>query len=139
VAFSPQANYTGRATAACRRSQCKLLRIAGVAWSAQRIPTTVNLGFLDRKVKYPKNIYLGERLETGEEIWNHSWKLEGKPQSLKWEHEMSPVKEQIKIWDNTGKSYSPALGGTDPWALSGKGWDDKYCGLQLQAKAVDSR
>jgi hypothetical protein len=27
VAFSPQANYTDRATAACRRSQCQLLRI----------------------------------------------------------------------------------------------------------------
>jgi hypothetical protein len=36
-----------RATAACRRSQCQLLRIEGVAWSAQRIPTAVNLGFLD--------------------------------------------------------------------------------------------
>jgi hypothetical protein len=26
----------------------QLLRIEGVAWSAQRIPTAVNLGFLDR-------------------------------------------------------------------------------------------
>jgi hypothetical protein len=48
VAFSPQANYTDRATAACRRSFCELLRIEGVAWSAQRIPTDVNYGFLDR-------------------------------------------------------------------------------------------
>jgi hypothetical protein len=48
VAFSPQANYTDRATAACRRSYCQLLRIEDVAWSAQRIPTAVNLGFLDR-------------------------------------------------------------------------------------------
>jgi hypothetical protein len=47
VAFSPQANYTDRATAAFRRSQCQLLLIKGVAWSAQRIPTTVNIGFLD--------------------------------------------------------------------------------------------
>jgi hypothetical protein len=45
--FSPQANYTDRATATCRRSWCQLLRIEGVAWSAQRIPTAVNLGFLD--------------------------------------------------------------------------------------------
>jgi hypothetical protein len=45
--FSPQANYTNRAIAACRRSWCQLLSIEGVAWSAQRIPTTVNLGFLD--------------------------------------------------------------------------------------------
>jgi hypothetical protein len=44
--FSPQANYTDRAIAACRRSQCQLLRIDGVAWSAQWIPTAVNLDFL---------------------------------------------------------------------------------------------
>jgi hypothetical protein len=45
--FSPQANYTDRATAACRRTLWKPLRIVGVAWSAQRISTAVNLGFLD--------------------------------------------------------------------------------------------
>jgi hypothetical protein len=28
--------------------QCRLLRVEGVTWSAQRIPTAVNLGFLDR-------------------------------------------------------------------------------------------
>jgi hypothetical protein len=39
--LSPQSNYTDRATAACRRSLCQLLRIEGVAWSAQRIPTAV--------------------------------------------------------------------------------------------------
>jgi hypothetical protein len=38
VAFSPQANYTDRENAACWRSYCQLLRIEGVAWSAQRIP-----------------------------------------------------------------------------------------------------
>jgi hypothetical protein len=43
--FSPQENYTDRATAACRRTCCQLLRIEGVAWSAQRIPTAVNLVF----------------------------------------------------------------------------------------------
>jgi hypothetical protein len=41
--LSPQANYTDRATATCGRSQCKLLRIKGVTWSAWRI-----LEFLDR-------------------------------------------------------------------------------------------
>jgi hypothetical protein len=46
--LSTQANYTDRATAACRRSYCKLLRIESVAWSAQRVPKAVNLGFLDR-------------------------------------------------------------------------------------------
>jgi hypothetical protein len=45
-----QGNYTDRATAACRRSQCQPLRVEGVAWSAQRIPTAVNLGFLDRRI-----------------------------------------------------------------------------------------
>jgi hypothetical protein len=46
--LSPQVNFIYRATAACRRSKCKLLWVKGVAWSAQRIPTAVNLGFLDR-------------------------------------------------------------------------------------------
>jgi hypothetical protein len=45
--FGPRANSTDPATAACLRSYCQLLRIE-VAWSAQRIPTVVNLGFLDR-------------------------------------------------------------------------------------------
>jgi hypothetical protein len=46
--ISPQANYTDRATAACRRSYCQPLLVEGVAWSAQRIHTAVNLHFLDR-------------------------------------------------------------------------------------------
>jgi hypothetical protein len=50
VAFSPQANYTDRATATCGRSCANFLRIEGVAWSVQRIPTAVNLGFLDRNI-----------------------------------------------------------------------------------------
>jgi hypothetical protein len=36
--LSPQANYTDRATAACRLSDCQLLRIEGATWSAWRIP-----------------------------------------------------------------------------------------------------
>jgi hypothetical protein len=39
--LSPRANYTDRATAACRRSDCPLLRIEGATWSAWRIPTSV--------------------------------------------------------------------------------------------------
>jgi hypothetical protein len=39
--LSSQANYTDRATAACRGSWFQLLRIEGVAWWAQRIPTAV--------------------------------------------------------------------------------------------------
>jgi hypothetical protein len=32
--LSPQANYTDRVTAACRRSDCQLLRLEGATWSA---------------------------------------------------------------------------------------------------------
>jgi hypothetical protein len=32
--LSPRANYTDRATAACWRSDCQLLRIKGATWSA---------------------------------------------------------------------------------------------------------
>jgi hypothetical protein len=32
--LSPRANYIDRATAACRRSDCQLLRIEGATWSA---------------------------------------------------------------------------------------------------------
>jgi hypothetical protein len=32
--LSPRANYTDRATAACQRSDCQLLRIEGATWSA---------------------------------------------------------------------------------------------------------
>jgi hypothetical protein len=32
--LSPRANYTDRATAVCRRSNCQLLRIEGATWSA---------------------------------------------------------------------------------------------------------
>jgi hypothetical protein len=39
--LSPQENYADRATAACQRSCCQLFQVQGVAWSAQRIPTTV--------------------------------------------------------------------------------------------------
>jgi hypothetical protein len=48
--LSPQANYTDRATADCRQRQ--LLRVEGVAWSVQRIPTAVNLGFIDRSLYF---------------------------------------------------------------------------------------
>jgi hypothetical protein len=50
MVFTPQMNYTDRATAACHRSYCQFLRVEGVAWSAQQIPTAVNLGFLDRMI-----------------------------------------------------------------------------------------
>jgi hypothetical protein len=33
--LSPRANYTDRATTACRRSDCQLLRIEGATWSTE--------------------------------------------------------------------------------------------------------
>jgi hypothetical protein len=58
VAFSPQANYTDRETTSCRRSKCKVLLIDGVAWSAQRIPTAVNLGFLVQSCYFSTQVAL---------------------------------------------------------------------------------
>jgi hypothetical protein len=37
----PRVNYTDRATAACRRNDCQLVRIEGATWSAWRFPTAV--------------------------------------------------------------------------------------------------
>jgi hypothetical protein len=53
VAFGPQANYTDRATAACRRSWCQFLRIEGVVWSAQRIPRPLISVFLTEAATFP--------------------------------------------------------------------------------------
>jgi hypothetical protein len=39
--LSPRANYTDRATAACRRRDYQILRIEGATWSAWRISTAV--------------------------------------------------------------------------------------------------
>jgi hypothetical protein len=39
--LSPRANYTDRATAAYRRSDCQLVPIEGATWSEWRIPTAV--------------------------------------------------------------------------------------------------
>jgi hypothetical protein len=45
VAFSLKANYTNRAVGEVTANFCGE---RGVAWSAQRIPTASNLGFLHR-------------------------------------------------------------------------------------------
>jgi hypothetical protein len=39
--LGPRVNYTDRATAVCRRSDCQLLRIEGATWSVWRIPSVV--------------------------------------------------------------------------------------------------
>jgi hypothetical protein len=52
---SPRANYTDRATTACRRSDCQLLRIEGVAWSAQRIPPAVFSVFYTGAASFPSS------------------------------------------------------------------------------------
>jgi hypothetical protein len=41
LGLSPRANYTDRATGACRRSDCQLVLIEGATWSAWRIPPAV--------------------------------------------------------------------------------------------------
>jgi hypothetical protein len=51
--LSRRANYTDRANAACRRSDCQLLRIEGATWSAWRIPTAVYTW------QYSLHLYLG--------------------------------------------------------------------------------
>jgi hypothetical protein len=43
--LSPRANYTDRSTAACRQSDCQLLRRKGATWTD---PYDRFLGFLDR-------------------------------------------------------------------------------------------
>jgi hypothetical protein len=43
MAFSPQANYTGRAAIEVSAN----FSSRGVAWSVQQSPTAVNLGFLE--------------------------------------------------------------------------------------------
>jgi hypothetical protein len=49
VAFSPQANYTDRATAICRRNLVPIFADRGVSRGRRGgSPTVVNLSFLDR-------------------------------------------------------------------------------------------
>jgi hypothetical protein len=46
--LSPRANYTNRATAACRRSDCQLFVDKGCHVVSMTDPYSRNLGFLDR-------------------------------------------------------------------------------------------
>jgi hypothetical protein len=41
--LSPRANYTDRATAACRQSDCQLWRVESATWSGWRIPTVFSV------------------------------------------------------------------------------------------------
>jgi hypothetical protein len=63
---------------ACRRSYCPLLRIEGVAWSAQRILKAVNFGFIDPEpllsIQVAPQLYLRgcgprSRPTTSQKIW----------------------------------------------------------------------
>jgi hypothetical protein len=73
--LSPQANYTDRATAACRRSLCQLWRIEGVAWSVQRVPTAVNQHNAKWKTTYeghrPDSTKFYDDLKEITYIWNN--------------------------------------------------------------------
>jgi hypothetical protein len=62
MAFSPQANYTDRSTAICQ-IYCQLLQIEAVVVSPQQIPTTVNLGLLDRRRYF--SIQVAHQLSSG--------------------------------------------------------------------------
>jgi hypothetical protein len=39
--LNPRTNYTDRATAACQRNDCQLVRLEGATWSTWRIPPSV--------------------------------------------------------------------------------------------------
>jgi hypothetical protein len=45
----PEASYTDQSTAADSVIWGRILRVEGITWSVQRIPTAVNIGFLDRR------------------------------------------------------------------------------------------
>jgi hypothetical protein len=47
VAFTPQADYTDREKPFVGEVSANVCRYRGVAWSAQRVTTAINLGFLD--------------------------------------------------------------------------------------------
>jgi hypothetical protein len=74
-ACTTQAKYNVRATAACRR-------IEGVTWTAQRIPTAVSLGFIDRNtdvirtIKYGRMQWNGHVARFGEKRGAYSGFLE---------------------------------------------------------------
>jgi hypothetical protein len=53
LGLSPRANYTDRATAACRRSDCQLLRIVGGHVVSVTDPDDRIFGFLDRSRYFP--------------------------------------------------------------------------------------
>jgi hypothetical protein len=50
TAVSPQAKYTDRSTTAVGEGTADFLGVEGVSWSAHRIPTADNRGFLDQIV-----------------------------------------------------------------------------------------
>jgi hypothetical protein len=52
MATIQQANHTDLTTTETGEFSVTLLWIEGVAWSTQRIPTAVNIGFLDRNITH---------------------------------------------------------------------------------------
>jgi hypothetical protein len=67
LGLSPRANNTDRATAACRRNDCQLLRIEGATWSAWRIPD----GSLRPCSRFSRQRLSGTRSRptTSQKIW----------------------------------------------------------------------
>jgi hypothetical protein len=64
--LSPRASCTDRASAACRRSDCQLVRREGSTWSAWRIPPAVFLGFLDRSRYFCVGISINKIISVAE-------------------------------------------------------------------------
>jgi hypothetical protein len=103
--LSLQANYTDWATAACRRSYCQLLRVDGVVWSAQRIPTAVNLGFLDRSRYF--------FIQVAPQLSSWGW--------------VDPVRDPLLL----RKSGRPGNRTRDLWICSQKIWPLDHCDVLL--------
>jgi hypothetical protein len=78
VAFIPLAKYTARAAAAGRRNWCELLGVEGVAWSAQRVLTAVNIYFLGWVNPVPDPLLLRKSGSAGNrtrDLWTSSQEL----------------------------------------------------------------
>jgi hypothetical protein len=89
--FSPKANYTHRATAACRRIE----RIEGIPWSAQWIPTAVNFGLLDRSRYF---------LEIASQLFSRGW-VEPVLDPLLVKNLVSPGNEPDTSWSVARNSW----------------------------------
>jgi hypothetical protein len=59
VAFTPQANNIDRAAGATSEASANVCGLRDITWSAQRVRTVVNLGFLNRSRYFSSKQFLG--------------------------------------------------------------------------------